>query len=332
MAAYRRRTRGFVLPVTVMVLALVAVGVALMAHQSDQLRTLVESSRLEQRSAAEVQAALAQAETLTSVMLRRTSRRGLIELDGRFYRTPSGTYIAWQDGAGLLNIGRSTEIELGGLLRALGVSEQRVGRLVDALLDYVDDDNLSRLNGAEAAEYSAAGLPPPRNAPLLLPSELDRVIGWRELDPALRQRILDAVTAGSFSGINRYTVKAPVLAAAARVDLATAQAMLAERAAGQPVPLEFLQAAPGGSYIFAMGRYVAMPGPTAVLTICPPQVGWCQRVSLTQTDNGQTPWHVDYSVREPRHTPLPDAKQVAELPDQSPPAPPDVMTPFGTLQ
>jgi len=330
-----RRTppsRGFVLPVTVIVLALVAAGIALMAHHSDQLRTLVEASRVEQQAAVDVEAALAQSEVLTSVMYRRAGRRGLIELDGRFYRTPRGTYIAWQDGAALLNLGRATEPELAGLLRALGVPEERVGRLVDTLLDYADADSLLRLNGAEAPEYAAAGLPPPRNAPLLLPDELQRIAAWRELDPALRQRILDVVTVGSFNGINRYTVKAPVLAAAAGIDIAAAQAALAQRPDGQPVPLEFLQSTPGGSYIFAMSRYSVMPGPSVVLTICPQQVGWCQRVSLTQTDDGQTPWHVDYSLHQTRRTPLPAAERVAPLPDQSPPPPPPAMTPFGTLQ
>ena len=98
------------------------------------------------------------------------------------------------------------------------------------------------------------------------------------------------------------------------------------------MPLEFLQSTPGGSYIFAMSRYSVMPGPSVVLTICPQQVGWCQRVSLTQTDDGQTPWHVDYSLRQTRRTPLPAAERVAPLPDQSPPPPPPAMTPFGTLQ
>lgn len=324
--------RGFVLPVTVIVLALVAVGIALMAHHSDQLRRLVEAAQREQQAAAEVQAALAQAQVLAASMYRQAGRRGTIELDGRFYRTPRGTYISWQDAAGLLNLGRATEVELAALLRAVGVGEERVARLVDTLLDYADADGLTRLNGAEAQQYEAAGLPPPRNAALLVPDEVQRIAAWSALDAALRRRVLDLVAVGPAGGINRYTVKAPVLAAVAGIDVAAAQALLDQRAPGQPVPLESLQATAGGASLFGMGRYVAMPGPTVVLTICPTQVVWCQRVSLTTTDADPAPWHVDYSVRQARTTPLPAAQSVAPLPDQPPPAPPPVMLPFGLMQ
>ena len=82
-----RASRGFVLPVTVILLALISVGVSLMAHRSDQLRSLVSASRQEQQASVAVQNALAQALYLTSTLYRRGSRLGDIELDGRYYRS-----------------------------------------------------------------------------------------------------------------------------------------------------------------------------------------------------------------------------------------------------
>lgn len=324
--------RGFVLPVTVIMLALVAVGVALMSHRSDQLRALVYASRQEQEASVAVQNTLAQALYLTSTLYRRGSRLDDIELDGRYYRTVDGTYVRYQDAAGLFNLRRASPSELVGLLRALGVADGLATRLADTLLDYTDADDLVRLNGAEAADYRAAKMPPPRNAPLLMPTELQRIIGWRELDPATLRLVLDNVWVGTMNAVNRYTVRAPVLAAISGADIDTARALLAQRAPGTPLAIESL---PNVVRSFlAAGRYITLPSPTTLLTICPPTVAWCQHISLTATaDEGETPWHVDYSVRQMRFAPLPPIEQVAILPDQPPQqAPAPLITPFGNLQ
>ena len=99
----RSAGRGFVLPVTVMLLALISVGVALMSHRSDQIRALVTASRDEQQAAAAAGDALAQALFLGSTLIRRGSRLGDIEIDGRWYRRPDGSYVSYQDAAGLFN-------------------------------------------------------------------------------------------------------------------------------------------------------------------------------------------------------------------------------------
>ena len=327
-----RSGRGFVLPVTVIMLALIAVGVALMSHRSDQLRALVNASRQEQQASVAVQNTLAQAIYLTSTLYRRGSRLGSIELDGRYYRSADGTYISYQDAGGLFNLRRASSGEVVGLLRSLGVADGQAARLADTLLDYVDADDLVRLNGAEAADYSAAKMPPPRNAPLLMATELQRIIGWRELDPATLRLVLDNVYVGTLNAVNRYTVKAPVLAAVSGADIDTARALLALRAPGTPLAIESL---PNVVRSFlAAGRYITLPSPTTLLTICPPAVAWCQHISLTATaDDGEAPWHVEYSVRQMRSTPLPPASQVAVLPDQPPKqAPAPILTPFGNLQ
>ena len=324
---------GFVLPVTVILLALISVGVALMSHRSDQLRALVNASRQEQQASVAVQNTLAQALYLTSTLYRRGSRLGDIELDGRHYRTANGTYVQYQDSAGLFNLRRGSATELVGLLQALGVDAGKAVTLADTLLDYIDADSLVRINGAEAADYSNAKLPPPRNAPLLMATELQRMPGWRELDPTTVRAVLDHVTIGTLNFVNRYTVKAPVLAAIGGTDIELARELLAQRAPGTALAIESLPNVARGSFL-AAGRYITLPSLTTLITICPPSVAWCQHTSLTATaDGGEAPWHIAYSIRQMRTAPLPPANQVAALPDQPPKqAPPPLITPFGTLQ
>ncbi len=327
-----RVRRGFVLPVTVILLALISVAVSLMAHRSDQLRALVSASRQEQQASAAVQDTLAKALYLTSTLYRRGSRMGDIELDGRYYRTTNGIYVSFQDAAGLLNLRRASSNDLNGLLRALGVPDGKAATLSDTLLDYIDADSLVRLNGAEAADYDAAKLPPPRNAPLLMATELQRVDGWRELDDTTMRAVLDHVYVGTISVVNRYSVKAPVLAAVSGADISVARALIAQRAPGAALALESLPNLANGSFLSA-GRYSTLPSPTTLLRICPISVAWCQHIGVTATADGESPWHLDFSVRQMRPAPLPPLSQVAILPDQPPTQPPPpLITPFGILQ
>jgi len=332
-AMHSRSPQGFVLPVTVILLALIAVGVSVMAHSSDKLRALVLASRQEQLASVAVQDTLSQALYLTSILSRRGSRLGEIDLDGRYYRTSDGTYLSFQDAAGMFNLQRATSSELIRLLRAFGVSDDKAAVLADTLLDYVDADSLVRLNGAEAAQYDDAKLPPPRNAPLLTATELQRIVGWRDLDPETMRQLLDHVYVGTMGVVNRYTVTAPVLSAISGADIELARKLLALRAPGMPLGLESLPSVAAGGFL-AAGRYVTLPSLTTRLTICPVAVAWCQQVGLTATsDGGEAPWHVDYSVRQMRIAPLPPVSQVPALPDQPPSQPPaPLITPFGNLQ
>lgn len=325
----RPTERGFVLPVTVMLLALVAVGIALMAQRSDELRHLVATARQEQLASQAAQDAAAQLLYASSVLHRRGSRLGEIEIDGRPYRMGDGTLVRVQDAAGLFNLQRAPRAELLRLLRALGVEETRVDRLVDTLLDYVDADNLERLNGAESRDYAAAGRAPPRNAPLLTPSELLRVLDWQTLDAAQQQKLLQQVYIGPIRTLNRYTVTAPALAAISGADPAFAADLVAQRQAGVPLRIESLPDIATGSFLNA-SRYAMLPSATLVVTLCPPAVAWCEQLSISSiSTDPRSPWHIAHQLRLPRSEPLPDAAGVPLLPDQPPDRPPPPMfSPF----
>ena len=84
--------------------------------------------------------------------------------------------------------------EMRRLLIQQGVAERSIDRLIDTLEDYTDTDSLRRLNGAEAPDYEALGLPAPRNDWLNSPRELSQIIGWRD-DPAMLERLMPLLSA-----------------------------------------------------------------------------------------------------------------------------------------
>lgn len=160
------------------------------------------------------------------------SERGTLLLDGRSTAVLPQESVVLQDGLGLLNLNRANPNLLAGLLRQCGASETQVPRLVDSLADYIDSDTLKRLNGAEAFEYSGAGLPPPRNAPLLSREELWRVFGWADIRKAwMAQGCMNQVIVVGRAGYNRNTAQLPMLLASG-LSPANAAALLDARRDG----------------------------------------------------------------------------------------------------
>lgn len=89
--------------------------------------------------------------------------------------------VAIQDELGRIDINQASEALLNNLFIALGVPRQTATALADAIADWRDADDLKRLNGAEAAQYTAAEFSyGPRNAPFETLEELRLVSGVTE--------------------------------------------------------------------------------------------------------------------------------------------------------
>ncbi len=124
-----------------------------------------------------------------------------------------GTVYAWRFGGGALRTavhGEAGKIDLNagdealllGLFRAAswtgpegelqGLDEDAAAALVDALRDFADPDDLTRLNGAEDRDYAAAGLPwGAKDAPFEAVEELQQVLG---MTAPLYQAVAPALT------------------------------------------------------------------------------------------------------------------------------------------
>ena len=162
-----------------------------------------------------------------------------------------GQVHAWKDGeiavkasaadeTAKIDINRAGDVLLRGLLTNVGgLDPDAAAKVLDAILDWRDPDDLRRPNGAEAPDYAAAGLKyGPANASFETTGELARVLG---VTPALFARIGPSITVYSYStGINPTTASRDVLLALPAATPETVDAFIAQRAdalaAKLPVP------------------------------------------------------------------------------------------------
>lgn len=103
--------------------------------------------------------------------------------------------IAILDEGGRVDLNAAPPEMIATLLLAMGVGEGTARRLADAILDWRDEDDRRRADGAEAAEYRALGLPyGPRNGPFETVQELRLVLGMTD---AVYERLAPHVTVHS---------------------------------------------------------------------------------------------------------------------------------------
>ncbi|MBS0321720.1 MAG: general secretion pathway protein GspK [Proteobacteria bacterium] len=144
------------------------------------------------------------------------------------------------DEAAKIDLNTAPDTLMTGLLMNVGgVDAPTAARLVDTLADWRDADDLRRPNGAEAADYAAAGLKyVPTNAPFETVSEASRVLGM----PAdVFARIAPSLTVYSKSrGVNPATADRTTLLALPNATAEAVDAFIAARsdalAQGMPVP------------------------------------------------------------------------------------------------
>jgi general secretion pathway protein K len=90
----------------------------------------------------------------------------------------SNVRISIQDEGGKINLNLAPEELLRALFASVGVDPDTAKSLPDAIVDFRDEDDYKHLNGAEEADYRAAGLAwGPKNAPFGTVEELRQVLG-----------------------------------------------------------------------------------------------------------------------------------------------------------
>ena len=128
--------------------------------------------------------------------------------DGDISITASAT-----DESARIDLNTANEILLRSLFVNVGGTDPEVAaQIADAIQDWRDADDLKRPNGAEEADYRAAGFKyKPANAPFETVTELARVMG---MTPALYAKVADDLTVHSRQpGINPVTASRSVLLA-----------------------------------------------------------------------------------------------------------------------
>ncbi len=122
-----------------------------------------------------------------------TDRAGRWSIDGRARTLRfAGTdlTVRVEDERGKIPINQLTEEQVQALFETLGGDSTTVRTRTDSLLDWIDDDDEARQDGAEAPFYTSRGIRP-RNGPL---HSLDEMLLVRSIDGATIDRLRRVVT------------------------------------------------------------------------------------------------------------------------------------------
>lgn len=232
---------GFALVATLFAVALIGIGAAFFASRVEALRTSAIDTQIwaeAEREAFSTRQALMYAAITTE-----RSVRGLeipnapLVADGRVYRLSDSLTISVQDERGLMPLADLNARAARRFFTSLGIPSDQHDKLLDSLLDYIDPDDLRRLNGAEKTEYAARGRQPPANDYLRTRDELATVVGWDDLLAAIertggsarREQFVALFTAARHWGVNLNTAPAEVLQAVDGIDPKRINALLDQR-------------------------------------------------------------------------------------------------------
>ncbi len=322
--------QGYILIFVIWMLALVAVSAAYYAERIGKL--LGRAIRTQQNIQAKIDLNDTQAEILFRLATSQLTTDGLgtgenaIKLDGREYLAKGNIRISLQDGRGLLNINQINDATLHRFLEAQGIDYPTRAHMTDTLRDYIDEDHLKRLNGAEKKEYEELGLSPPRNTPLATPREIGKIIGWEKNVSLARY-----LTVAGTGGLNPNTAPYPVLHALPGVNSRIADEIITLRSIPQLVNDNILMQLTGLSAENFMLDVNAFPSDVVRITITSDNFPWKQETTLKLTPLGEkTPWQINYSYKieknanEEKSTVTP-----VQLPARAPASGPAEVSPFG---
>ena len=302
----KSRQGGFVLVLTLWMLAIMTLGATFFAARIESAVELARQSQLNVRGLIDL--ADTRAEILFRLGVTPMSVYGLgrlpaeaIALDNRPYLGAAASRVRLQDNRGLLNINGVSDESLHRLFTVLGVAPERRAGLIDKLRDYIDADDLRRLNGAEAPDYVAAGLPPPPNDLLITPFETRGILGWRDVAELWQGDGLPGFTTTYPSaGLNPNTAPWQVLATLAGATDDSVKATIARR------KLEPFQSPDEAAA--ALGVPLGQPGMPNMLLLLParsvrvaqylPGAAWAINYNVTLTPmSDEAPWRIDYYFR-----------------------------------
>jgi len=144
-----------------------------------------------------------------------------------------------------LDLNRSSETDLLRFSEAIRIAPTHSDSLVAAILDWRDDDDVTRMNGAEEDWYHSRGLRPPRNGLFASEQELQFVRGFSELMPDQRALILAAAGVDA-DPIDLWHAPSAVLRSLPGFSASVTQLLMALRAvnpgvAGMPQLLAILE-------------------------------------------------------------------------------------------
>lgn len=327
----RTAADGFVLPLTLWIIALMGLAVAAI---NTWVSTAVENARaLKLKVNDELVMANFTNELVFDLGSRAKSYRGLelgsvldddetqpseitdmmaptkettlpVSFDGRPYIMESDPdyVIQLYDARGMLNLNSVQTSTLQRFLDGFGVSQALRDELPDTLTDWIDEDDLVGVAGAEKTDYERLSRHPPSNAKLVTPLEAQSILGWDQVpamwDADMQTPLFTTCTA---SGLNPNTApEATLMSFFPGMTKENAALVMAARA---KKPFQSIAE-------FTSVAGVLVPTDAFFMTLVP---GECVVVDLTNRDTNQRirfsltlvrllqgqPWQVDYAFHIP---------------------------------
>jgi len=232
----RSQQEGYALLMTLVFLTVITLTVGYFQHKVSAARHLVASGRNK------TEHNMAMHSELNSMLYRlavvRPTREGIgkppnvMRVDNRAYtasidsnsnsrasRSKSGIQVRLMDARGLISLRYPSRKRMQRLLGEYGLPVGKQSQLYDTLKDYIDPNNLPRINGAEKSQYQAHHMAPPTNRPLRSVPELRRIYGWASQSQLIHNPgFMQLFTVMPVPGINPNAAPIPVLATLPRVD------------------------------------------------------------------------------------------------------------------
>jgi type II secretory pathway component PulK len=309
--------RGFILVATLWILAVITIAAAYFAERVG--RTIEQTRQKQETTEQLVEFSNTRADVLfrlgtTTISLFGLGEQPGIGLDNRAYRGSGSDIVRLQDERGLLSVNFVDPNLLTRFLGELGVPAEKRGPMIDTLMDYTDADDLRRLNGAEAAEYAALGLPPPPNELLATPYQLKNIIGWRDQAGLWEnQRLTSFITTSRVNGFNPNTAPVELLASLPGSNRDIADVMVKIR---KDQPLRNIAQFVGGPQ--DSDSFLYFPGNSMRITHQSQKFRWAVQYSLTLMPTSEVaPWRIDYHVKTTVPYPTENVDKLQKLPAQT---------------
>ncbi len=332
----RPRESGYVLLLTLVFIVIISLSIGYFAQKVDLARELTAKAQARADASFNIHNQLNQ--MLYRLAVVRPSFSGIgqgntaIQVDNRPYQVGDLT-VRLMDQRGLMSLRFIDTPRMARLLGAFGVPLDQQTALIEALQDYIDPDNDRRLNGAEAPQYAAAGLPPPANEPLRDVNQLRRVYGWAAQKQLWQDnQFTQLLTVASVSGINPNAAPAAILATLPNIDQALAQSLIHYRQT-KPIDYQVMSQITGLSAM--QMQFLVFPFPSSYLRIeiaCACSHPVMQYNVVLTPASAEAPWHFSRIAMQdaswPPNNPTPP-KSIEQLPKivNSPPVTSNIFSP-----
>lgn len=217
-------------------------------------------------------------------------------MDSTVYQGLGDTEFSVQDNGGLIAVNAPDVSVISNFMDRFEPDPGNRTRLISALQDYIDADDLLSLSGAEKLDYTAANMPSPTNDYLRTPLELSRVMGWR--DWLVRHSEFDVqnwLSVGRFGVMNLNTMPKSLLMKYLGLSDQLTDQLIVERKTNPFRSVEDFVLRTNLLLSLDEDRYRFLPGNEMRLRIWNKGGGQARLISLQLTPNGLLgPWQVDY--------------------------------------